>query len=389
MSDDIAMFMTLTDDERAYCDALEDMLTDKASVERVQSLDNAKQFDFELHTALGQLGAWGIGIDEAQGGSGGGPVMQVLTLEVLGRRATSMAVFGVIQFMATQLLAKYGSPAQREQWLSPLVRGEVRASFCLTEAGGGTDILAAMRTRATRSDSGWTVTGSKYWISGATRSDLLIVLARTAAHRTRGVTMFLVPARTPGVSATELATFAINGYDTCSITFDDVQLPADAVLGRQDEGFMQVVGTLNSERLSAAAVAAGIGRGALRLAVDYAKERHAFGRPIGQFQALQHKLVHAGLDLEAAWTLALSAARFKQEGRDVAVESAMAKIACTRAGQKAANCGMDVLASAAFDITVPMQRYYRDIRLYAFAPFTDEMVASFLGERWLGLPRSY
>ncbi len=382
-------FAALTDDERSYCDSLERVLSDVAPVERVQRLDNAKTFDVDLHAALGGLGAWGIGVGEEHGGSGGGAVMEVLTLESLGRHATSMAVFGVIQYMATRLLAQFGSPSQRDRWLAPLCRGEIRASFCLTEAAGGTDVLAAMGTRAVRRGSHWVLTGSKYWISGATRSDLLIVLARTAPHRSRGVTMFLVPKGTPGLTAVELDTFAINGYDTCSITFDQVELGDEPVLGTLDEGFVQVVDTLNSERLNTAAVAAGIGRGALRLATAYAGERQAFGRPIGQFQALQHKIVHAGVELEAAWSLALGAARLADLGRDVAVESAMAKLACAKAGQNAAACGMDVLGAAAFDVALPMQRYYRDIRLYSFAPLTNDVVASFLGERWLGLPRSY
>ena len=382
-------FAALTDDERSYCDSLERVLSDVAPVERVQRLDNAKTFDVDLHAALGGLGAWGIGVGEEHGGSGGGAVMEVLTLESLGRHATSMAVFGVIQYMATRLLAQFGSPSQRGRWLAPLCRGEIRASFCLTEAAGGTDVLAAMGTRAVRRGSHWVLTGSKYWISGATRSDLLIVLARTAPHRSRGVTMFLVPKGTPGLTAVELDTFAINGYDTCSITFDQVELGDEPVLGTLDEGFVQVVDTLNSERLNTAAVAAGIGRGALRLATAYAGERQAFGRPIGQFQALQHKIVHAGVELEAAWSLALGAARLADLGRDVAVESAMAKLACAKAGQNAAACGMDVLGAAAFDVALPMQRYYRDIRLYSFAPLTNDVVASFLGERWLGLPRSY
>lgn len=382
-------FAALTDDERSYCDSLERVLSDVAPVERVQRLDNAKTFDVDLHAALGGLGAWGIGVGEEHGGSGGGAVLEVLTLESLGRHATSMAVFGVIQYMATRLLAQFGSPSQRDRWLAPLCRGEIRASFCLTEAAGGTDVLAAMGTRAVRRGSHWVLTGSKYWISGATRSDLLIVLARTAPHRSRGVTMFLVPKGTPGLTAVELDTFAINGYDTCSITFDQVELGDEPVLGTLDEGFVQVVDTLNSERLNTAAVAAGIGRGALRLATAYAGERQAFGRPIGQFQALQHKIVHAGVELEAAWSLALGAARLADLGRDVAVESAMAKLACAKAGQNAAACGMDVLGAAAFDVALPMQRYYRDIRLYSFAPLTNDVVASFLGERWLGLPRSY
>jgi len=383
------MFFSTDEDEGIYCDALKKLLSEAAPVQRVQSLDNDKAFDFELHQALADLGAWGIGIDEALGGSGGGPVLQVLTLELLGHHATSMAVFGVIQYMATRLVHQYGSEQQRQRLLGSLCEGRIRASFSMTEAGGGTDILASMKTRATRIDGGWRLNGTKYWISGASRSDVLIVVARTSEHRSRGVTLFLVPADAAGVAASPLDTFAINGYDTCEVNFSDVELPEDAVLGTVDQGFMQVLGTLNSERLNAAAVAAGIGRGAHRLALDYAREREAFGRPIGQFQALQHKLVHRGVELEAAWTMTVGAARLEQEGRDVSIESAMAKLATSGAGQRAAELGMEVLGAAAFDQSLPMQRYYRDIRLYSFAPLTDNMIANFLGERWLGLPRSY
>ncbi|MDR1967780.1 MAG: acyl-CoA/acyl-ACP dehydrogenase [Burkholderiaceae bacterium] len=383
------MFFQKTEEETMYCDAVKKLLAEAAPVQRVQALDKRKEFDFELHRALAEVGAWGVGVGEAQGGSDGGPVMQVLTLELLGQHATSMAVFGVIQYMATRLLRQFGTPEQQQRYLPALCSGALRASFCLTEAGGGTDILSSMRTSAQSNGDGWRLQGSKYWISGATRSDVLIVVARTGAHRSRGITMFLVDARAEGVQATELDTFAINGYDTCSVTFDDVKLPPDAVLGTIDQGFMQVLGTLNSERLNAAAVASGIGRGAHKLAVDYAKEREAFGHPIGQFQALQHKLVHTGVDLEAAWTLTLGAARLEEQGRDVSDESAMAKLAAAAAGRRAADTGMEVLGAAAFDLDLPMQRYYRDIRLYSFAPLTDNMISNFLGERWLGLPRSY
>ncbi|MCP5198420.1 MAG: acyl-CoA dehydrogenase family protein [Gammaproteobacteria bacterium] len=383
------MFPPPNADETLYCDALAKLLADAAPVQRVQALDKAKAFDGELHAALAGIGAWGIGVDEAAGGSGGGPVLQVMTLERLGRHATSMAVFGVIQYMATRLLGQYGSDAQRQRYLAALCAGELRASFCMTEAGGGTDILTTMKTRAVKTGTGWRLDGSKYWISGASTADVLIVVARTGEHRSRGITSFLVPADSRGVTARALDTFAVNGYDTCELLLDGVELPADAVLGTVDQGFMQVLGTLNSERLNAAAVAAGIGRGAHRLALDYAKEREAFGRPIGQFQALQHKLVHAGVDLEAAWTLTLNAARLEEAGADVSVESAMAKLAASGAGQRAAQLGMDVLGGAGFDLDLPMQRYYRDIRLYSFAPLTDNMIANFLGERWLGLPRSY
>ncbi|MFJ4048878.1 acyl-CoA dehydrogenase family protein [Pseudomonas hunanensis] len=384
------MFLKLSEEEQLFCDAVEGTIKRVAPVEHVQKLDNAKKFDFDLHRALAELGAWGVGIGEECGGSGGTPKLQVLTLEALGRRATSMAVFGVVQFMATRLLSQYGTPQQQDQYLARLCAGEIKASFCLTEEGGGTDILQAMRTKAKRVDDGWRLTGSKYWISGAIHADLLIVLARTGEHRSRGVTLFLVDKSAPGVSATEINTFAINSYDTCSVAFDDVKLSDDAVLADVDQGFIQVLSTLNSERLNAAAVAVGIGRGAQQLAVDYAKDRKAFGRPIGQFQALQHRLVYAGVALEQAWlTTQLAAIAQEQGDQNIEVSSAIAKLAASKAANEAVRVGMESMSGAGFDLEYPMQRYYRDIRLYSFAPLTDDMLANLLGERWLELPRSF
>ena len=234
----------LDDDQIVFRDALEKIVRKTSPLDKTQKLDNEKRFDAELHRALAEFGATGLGVPEEESGAGLSSVEQVITLEVLGRLATSMAVFFVIQFMTTRLLSHYGSDPQKTKWLGPLARGEIKASFCLTEAGGGTDILTSMRTKATRTDDGWLLSGSKMWISGASTSDLLIVLARTSSNHSRGVTMFLVPRGTPGVSATELRTLAINGYDTNEVAFADVRLPEDAVLGTVDNGFIQVLSTL-------------------------------------------------------------------------------------------------------------------------------------------------
>lgn len=372
-----------------FRDALEGTIDRVSPVERAQKLDNAKQFDSELHAALSELGVMGLGVPEEQGGSGGSALEQLVTLEVLGRKATSMAVFMVVHFMITRLLRDNGTSEQQARYLTPLAKGELKASFCLTEAGGGTDILAAMKTRAVRDGDGWLLNGNKMWISGASTSDIMVVLARTGEHRSRGITMFLVPSRGDGVTAREVSTFAINGYDTNELAFDNVRLPADAVLGEVDRGFGEVVATLNGERMNAAAVAVGIGRGALEVTRQYALEREAFGKPIGQFQAIQHQIATAGIAIESAWLLALEAARSDAEGRPTDVVSSMAKWSSAKAAVQCTDVGMEIFAGAGFDTGLPIQRYYRDARLYSFAPLNQNMALNMIGERWLGFPRSF
>lgn len=383
------MRFELSDEQRMLCESLERTVDRVAPLERLQRLDNAKAFDEELHGALAELGVMGIGVPEAAGGSGGGPAEEVLALEVLGRRATSMAVFLVVHFMATRLLSEHGNAGQKARYLGDLCRGRLKAAFAMTEAGGGTDVLASIATRARRRDDGFVLTGSKMWISGAARADAIIVVARTAEHRTRGMTMFLVDRTSPGVTVSEVATFAINGLDTCEIVFEDVRLGPDGVLGTADEGFHQLLGTLNSERMNAAAVAVGIARGAHEAALAYARERQAFGKPIGQFQALQHRLVRSGVGLEAAWLLTLKAATEDAAGAPADVSASMAKLAASWAATEATHVGMEVMGGAGFDTDLPMQRYFRDARLYVFAPLTNDMVTNYLGERWLHLPRSF
>jgi len=379
----------LSDEQEMFRSALEGTTDRVSPAERVAQFDNAKQFDAGLHKALAELGVMGLGVPEDLGGSGGDALEQVVTLEVLGRKATSMAVFMVVHFMITRLLRENGTKAQQERYLAPLLRGEMKASFCLTEAGGGTDILSAMKTRAVRGGGGWTLNGNKMWISGASTSDVMVVLARTGEHRSRGLTMFLVPSRENGVSAREVPTMAINGYDTNEVSFDDVRLPADAVLGEVDQGFAQVLATLNGERMNAAAVAVGIGRGAIEVTRDYALSRDAFNRPIGQFQAVQHQLAIAGVAIESAWLLALEAARTDAKGEPTDVVSSMAKWASAKAAVQCTDTGMEIFAGAGFDVTLPIQRYYRDVRLYSFAPLNQNMALNLVGERWLGLPRSF
>ena len=379
------MIFALTDEQRLFAEAVDGAILRVAPREHVQRLDNEKRFDEGLHAALAALGVMGVGVAEADGGSGGSAVEQVLALERLGDRATSMGVFMVVHYMATHLLADYASPEQKRRLLPPLCRGETKFAFALTEPGGGTDVLASVKTRARPDGDGWLLSGSKMWISGAARADWLIVLARTAEHRTRGFTMFLVPRGAAGLSVREVDTMAIHGLDACEVAFQDVRLPADAVLGALDQGFPQVLATLNAERLHAAAVACGIARGAHGFALDYAKERHAFGKPIGQFQALQHRLVRSGVAIEAAWLLTLRAAT--EQAADVS--TSMAKLAASEAALEATHMGMELLGGAGFDMRLPMQRWFRDARLYVFAPLTNDMTMNYLAERWLGLPRGF
>jgi len=357
--------------------------------DKVAKLDTAKTFDTELYDMLTALGVWGLGVDEEMGGSGGTNIEQLIALRALGNLSTSTAVFCVVQFLVTRLLKDNASESQKRAYLKPLASGQIKASFCLTEAGGGTDILRAMKTRAIKVEDGYVLNGTKMWISGAITSDFYVVLARTSEGKTDGVSMLLVPSNAPGVTATEVETFAINGYDTCQVFFDDVKVPAENLLGVEGNGFRQVLATLNSERINASAVALGIAQGAIQYVAEYAKERPAFNKTLSELQSVQHKLANVATSLEMAWSYLLETAARDDEGKPVDVASSMVKLAASQVAKHAADVGMEIMAAAGFDTGAPMQRYYRDHRLYVFAPLNDEMCRNLIAERYFGFKRSF
>ena len=369
-----------------------DIIDRYAPPERVRELDEANAFDLELYRALGEAGL--IGLDaQVDDTTGADPRNQIIVLEELAAGPTSMAVCLVVQYMGVGLLTEYGTELHRTTVLAPLLDGRERVSFALTEPDGGTDVARVMRTRARRTDDGgWILDGAKTWISGPQHAAHLIVLARTSASERSpidGITMFVVPTDTPGITVRELDTFAIHSLDTCEVTFEGVKLDDTAVLGEVDRGFRQVLGTLNGERLNAAAAALGIARGALEAAVDYGRQRQVFGRPVGSFQVGQHRLVDGAIQIEAARALMLQAADATATGARADIFSAMAKVAASDAAVDITDAGMWLMGGSGFSKEYPMERLFRDARLYTFAPLTNEMLRNHIGEKYLGLPRSF
>ncbi|MEV7574412.1 acyl-CoA dehydrogenase family protein [Pseudarthrobacter sp. NPDC089323] len=368
------------------------LLQEHVTAERLTIHDEQETYDDDLFRALARAGF--VQLEATIGGPKAKHCSQVTVLEELGARATSMGVSFVVQYMGVELLHTFGTRNQQEEFLAPLFAGEAKMSFALSEPAGGTDVARAMTTSAVQQpDGAFLINGAKKWIGGASDADFLIVLARTTAIEKSsidGITMFVVPRDTPGITTTPIDTMGIRALEQCDVVFKDVRVPAGLVLGTVDRGFRHVLGTLNGERLNGAAVALGIARGALEYVVGYVKERHAFGRPIGAFQALQHKLVDSSVKVESARLLLAKAAEKSDEhaGADETL-SAMAKLAAADAATTVTDVGMRAMGGWGFLRQLPMQRYFRDARLYTFAPLTDDMIRNYIGEQHLGLPRSY
>ena len=359
---------------------------------RTQSLDNAEQFDDELYDRLAVMGVLAIDAPDDVGGAGD-LRDQLVVIEELAAGPTSMAAFLIVQYMIIQVLRGYASTPLQRTVLEQLVHGRTKVSFSMSEPDGGTDVARAMKTRAVQIDGGaWRINGTKLWTSGATRAQWLIVIARTREPERSsidGVTMFLVPTGAPGVSIREIDTLGIHGLSTCEISFTDVEIDADALIGVVHAGFRQAFATLNREGLNAAAACIGVARGALEYATAYANQREVFGKVIGAFQVPQHWLADGAVRLEAARSMVSRAAAIEVAGGNAELLAQMAKLVASEAAQHITLSGMQLMGGFGFSRELPMQRWFRDVRLWSFAQLNNEMVRNRIGERLLGLPRSY
>jgi acyl-CoA dehydrogenase len=367
------------------------LVADVSPPERTRAMDESETFDDDLHAALAGIGALAIGAPAPVGGVGD-VRDQLVVVEELAAGPTSMAAFLIAQYAVTQVLAAYGSTDEHRALLDDLLAGRTKLAFALSEPAGGTDVARAMRTRAERSGNGWRISGQKMWTSGATLASHVVVLARTSPIErspVHGVTMFLVPADSPGMTIRPIDTFGIHGMSTCEVFLDDVVVGGDAVLGAVDAGMRQVFATINREGLNAAAACIGVGRGALDLAVAYANDRMVFDKPIGSFQTPQHWLVDGAVALESARGLMVRAAEIEVSGGNAGDLAAMAKLVASEGAERIARKGMQLMGGAGYSREFAMQRYFRDVRLWSFSPLTNEMVRNRIGEQVLGLPRSY
>ena len=378
-------------ERRQLRDTVRTLVRDFSPHAHTQALDDAEQFDDALYEQLAAMGVLAIDAPEDVGGIGD-LRDQLVVIEELAAGPTSMAAFLIVQFMIIQVLRGYASTPQQHVVLEQLVRGETKVSFSMSEPDGGTDVARAMKTRATKIDSGWRINGTKLWTSGATRAEWLIVIARTREPERSaidGVTMFLVPTAAAGVTVREIDTLGIHGMSTCEVSFDDVHVGHDALIGVEHAGFRQAFATLNREGLNAAAACIGVGRGALEYAANYANQREVFGKVIGAFQVPQHWLADGAVRLEAARSLASRAAAIEVAGGNAELLAQMAKLVASEAAQHITLSGMQLMGGFGFSRELPMQRWFRDVRLWSFAPLNNEMVRNRIGERLLGLPRSY
>jgi len=292
--------------------------------------------------------------------------------------------------MASRLLERFGSDDQKERLLPRLASGEIVLAFGLSEPGAGTDLLA-LHTSAEETSRGWTVHGQKLYTTMADEAEAIIVLARTGpaeeGHRGRGFSLLLISTDQPSVVIQRLRLMAMRAAATCEVFLDGAEAPSSALIGERGRGFYQLLGSLDEERILGAATGIGIAAAALDEAVRYAQERVAFGRPIGAFQAIQHYVADTAIELEQSRLLVERAASILEAGEDASLAALMAKVSAADTALRATDRGMRILAASGLVQEHPMERYFRDARLQAFSPISNEVARNLVAEK-VGLPRS-
>jgi alkylation response protein AidB-like acyl-CoA dehydrogenase len=385
------MDFEFTEEQELLRETIQKFTEKECPREYQRELDEKEEFPHDLWNTLAELGMFGLIIDEHYGGMGGNVVDMVVVVEEL---AKGMFVLGdtFMQFncFGPTTINFFGSEEQKSEYLPKLAKGEIKICLGVTENHSGTDALA-LKTKAVERGDYYIINGHKMFTTGAHVSDYIMLMTRTTQDpkkKSYGISIFIVDLRTNGITIKKLKKLGIKALGTCELFFDDVMVPKENLLGKRDHGWYHLLDTLNNERIVIASLCAGGAQAALDDAVQYAKERIAFGRPIGQYQAIQHYVADMFTKIELARLITYKAAWLQSKGLPCHVESNMAKLAASEAALYATSRGMQIMAGYGYMMEYDMQRYWRDAKLFEFAPITNEMVRNFLAER-LGLPRSY
>ena len=349
--------------------------------------DEASEFPHEAIKKLGPMGLLGVIIPESLSGAGLGYVEYVLAIEELSRVDGSIGlIIAAHTSLCTNHIMLAGTDAQRQRWIPRLASGEWLGCWGLTEPGSGSDAGGA-RTTAVRTTAGWTLNGSKTFITNGTYADCAVILAVTdkAKGTHGGISAFVVEKGTPGFRPGRKENkLGLRASDTAELIFEDCLVPEENLLGQVGEGFRDAMRVLDGGRISIAALSLGIARGALDAAMAYAQHRRQFGKAISEFQAIQFKLATMATELDAAWLLTMRAARMKDAGQKVTLESSMAKLYASEAACRICDEGVQIHGGYGFLKDYPAEKFYRDVKLCTIGEGTSEIQRMVIARELLG-----
>lgn len=387
------MDFDLTEEQAGFRDIARRWVNAELPKDLMRKLEaDEENYPFLIWEKLKEQGFFGIGIPEEYGGLGGDVVMQMIFAREMSRTAGGLLwVWGLTSFGGAKMITAAGSEEQRQKWLPEMAAGNLRVSISMTEPDGGTDVLGAMKTFADKVDGGWIINGAKMWTTAAKVADRLLLLARSdrnAAKKHHGLTAFFVDGKSPGITATLLPKLGMRAMGSCSVTYDNVFVPDSDVLGEPHHAWSAMLPSLNNERIMVGAQCLGAIDGVLEDALEYMMQRKAFGKPIGQFQILQHYVADIATSQKLTELLLYNVAWMQAQGLPCGNEANMLKMVATENAVKAADLGIQILGGMGYSAETDMQRYWRDHRILRMTPISNEMVRNSIAEN-LGLPRSF
>ena len=357
--------------------------------------DQAGGFPHDFHRAFAEQGWLGIAIPQAYGGSGLGVIEAAVMMQTVaesgaglsGASALHMNIFGL------NPVVMFGSDEQKKRMLPPLIAGDDKACFAVTEPDAGLDTLN-LKTKAVRQGGRYLLSGQKIWISTAQVASKMLILARTTSlenvkRKTEGLSLFYTTLDRNHVDVREIAKMGRSAVDSNELFIEALPVPAADRIGEEGRGFEYILHGMNAERILIAAEAVGLGRAALRKAAVYAGERIVFGRPIGQNQAIQHPLAKSWMELEGANLMAFKAASLYDRGAPCAIEANAAKYLGAEAAFSACETAMMTYGGMGYAKEFHVERYLREIMIARLAPVSPQLILCFIAEKVLGLPKSY
>ncbi len=352
---------------------------EKEIAPRAEEIDATDQFPDDLFRRMGELGIIGLPFPEQYGGSGGDYPSLVIALEEIARVSGSMAITLDAQTsLFCEPIYLFGTEEQKQKYLTPAAQGKKIGAFGLTEPQAGSD-AGATRTRAVRNETTgeWVINGQKIFITNGSIADFVVITARTdpdPEKRTRGISAFIVEKGTPGFEpGRDEKKMGLKGSVTSELFFENCRIPAENLLGKENEGFKQFLTTLDAGRVAIAAMAVGLAQGAFERAVEYAQQREQFGQPIANFQAIQWMLAEMATEIEAARLLVNRAAWLREKGERFTKEAAMAKLFATEASERVCYKAIQIHGGYGYVREYEVERMYRDQRLCAIGEGTNQI----------------
>jgi acyl-CoA dehydrogenase len=388
------MNLDLTDDQQSIETAIE-KICENFGDEYWLSRDREGGFPHDFHQTLAEAGWLGIAMAPEYGGAGLGITEAAVMMRTIsasgaglsGASAVHMNIFGLNPVQV------FGTTEQKQRFLPPLIAGQDKACFAVTEPDAGLD-TTHLKTQARREGGHYVLSGRKIWISTAQVASKMLIIARTTpldqvAKPTDGLSLFYTDLDRSHVEVREIEKMGRKAVDSNMLFIDNLRVPVEDRIGEEGEGFRYLLHGLNPERILIAAEAVGLGQAALRRATQYAKERVVFGRPIGQNQGVQHPLAQAWMQLEAAWLMVMKAASRYDAGKSCGAEANAAKYLAAEAAFQSCQSAIATLGGMGYAKEYHVERYLRECMIPRLAPVSPQMILCFIAEKVLGLPKSY